>query len=169
MDGGQQGLEDLKQIEKYTSGELLDLTLSFNNLTESYTTEFQAIKSKLLALKQSSTSMGTNGSSCEDAGQRNIRWDNLSLHSPDASSSLEDQLTGLRTRVSDLEHGGLLTQSDHELRGLNEELKALDQKVSIRQAQLMVHPPLPSNKLMFFAATHQGYGRSWGRAWLHAE
>jgi hypothetical protein len=41
MDGGLQGMEDLKQAEnKHTSNDLLDLTLSFNNLAESYTTNF---------------------------------------------------------------------------------------------------------------------------------
>jgi hypothetical protein len=130
MDGGQQWLEDLKQIEKHTPSELLDLTLSFDNLAESYTMNLQAIKSKLVALERSSTSMGINGSSRECAGCRNMRWDNLTLDSPDVGSSFEDQLTGLRTWVSDLEYGGLSTQSDRELRRLNEELKALDQKVS---------------------------------------
>jgi hypothetical protein len=120
----------LKQIEKHTPSELLDLTLSFDNLAESYTMNLQAIKSKLVALERSSTSMGINGSSREGVGCRNMRWDNLTLDSPDVGSSFEDQLTGLRTWVSDLEYGGLSTQSDRELRRLNEELKALDQKVS---------------------------------------
>jgi hypothetical protein len=35
MDGGLQGMEDLKQIKKYTSNALLHFTLSFDNLTES--------------------------------------------------------------------------------------------------------------------------------------
>jgi hypothetical protein len=60
MDGGLQGMEDLKQVEKHTSNDLLDLTLSFDDLAESYTTILQAIK---LALEWNSKNLGTNGSS----------------------------------------------------------------------------------------------------------
>ncbi len=74
--------------------------------------------------------MGTNGSRQEGVGQRNICWDNLTLESPDIGSSLEDQLSGLRTRVSDLEHGGTAMNNDQELRGVSKQLKALNQKVS---------------------------------------
>jgi hypothetical protein len=49
------------------------------------------------------------------------------LDSPDIGSSLEDQLSGLRTRVSDLEHGRTTTKNDRELRRVSEELKALNQ------------------------------------------
>jgi hypothetical protein len=59
-------MEDLKQSENHTSGELCDLTLSFDNLAESYSTNFQAIKSKLVALERSAKSVGRNGSSRQD-------------------------------------------------------------------------------------------------------
>jgi hypothetical protein len=39
-------------------------------------------------------------------------------------------LTGLRTWVSDLEHRGIATQNDRELRRVSEELNALNQRVS---------------------------------------
>jgi hypothetical protein len=63
MDGGLHGMEDSKQGEKHTSNDLLNLTLSFDNLADSYTTNFQAIKDKLLALERSSNNLVTNGSS----------------------------------------------------------------------------------------------------------
>jgi hypothetical protein len=48
------------------------------------------------------------------------------MDSLDIGSSLKDQLTGLRTRVSDLEHGGIATQNDR----VSDKLKALNQRVS---------------------------------------
>jgi hypothetical protein len=118
MDGGLQGMEDLKQIKKHTLRDLLGLALNFDDLAES--------KSKIVALEQGSKNVGTNGSSREGVGRRNVRRDNLTLDSPMVlGSSLEDRLSGLRTWVSDLKHGGTMTQNSHEFRRMNEELKAL--------------------------------------------
>jgi hypothetical protein len=124
-------MDELKQAERDTSSELLDLTLSFDNLAASYSTNFQAIKAKLGELAQGLRNLGTN-SNARDARtlRRSVQWDNLSLISPDVGSSLDDQMSGLRTPVSDLEQAGAASQGSRELRKLSEELRALSNKVA---------------------------------------
>jgi hypothetical protein len=60
IDGGLLGIDKLKQVEKNTSSELLDRTLSFENLVASYSTNFQAIKAELGELEQGLKILGTN-------------------------------------------------------------------------------------------------------------
>jgi hypothetical protein len=60
IEGGLLGIDKLKQVEKNTSSELLDLTMSFHNLTASYSTNFQAIKAKLGEPEQGLGNSGTN-------------------------------------------------------------------------------------------------------------
>jgi hypothetical protein len=45
-------MEDLHRMEKATSKELIDLTMSFDNLANSYLEYFRAIKEKLISLEQ---------------------------------------------------------------------------------------------------------------------
>jgi hypothetical protein len=131
IDVGLLSMDELKQVERNASSELLDLTLSFDNLAASYSTNFQVIKAKLGELEQGLRNLGTN-SNAQDATtpRRRVRWENLSLISPDVGSSLDDQMSGLRTPVSDLEQAGAASQGSRELRKLSEELGALSNKVA---------------------------------------
>jgi hypothetical protein len=110
VEDGFKEMADLHKTEKATSDKLMDLTVSFDNLANSYSENFRAIKDKLITLEQGRRETSSNG--YPGTGRRGIRWNNLSLDaSPEAGTSIEDKVSGLRRRLVDLKHGSLQSHS----------------------------------------------------------
>jgi hypothetical protein len=98
VENGFKEMEALHRMEKVTSKELIDLMVSFDNLANSYSENFRAIKEKLISLEQGRQVAGPSG--YEGAGRRRIRWSNITLDaSLDAGTSIEDKISGLRRRL----------------------------------------------------------------------
>jgi hypothetical protein len=97
----------------------MDLMVSFDNLANSYSKNFWAIKDKLSTFEQGRQETSANGH--PGTGRRGIRWNNLSLDaSPEAGTSIEDKILGLRRRLVDLGHGSCQSYSS------SQNVKAID-------------------------------------------
>jgi hypothetical protein len=86
------GMRDMADMMKYkdnTFRDLLDLSMSFDNLAASYTTNFTTIKQKLAIVLEC---MGRGAGSSR---QSRVRWDNQNLESSQLNLATEDQLTGM--------------------------------------------------------------------------
>jgi hypothetical protein len=132
VEDGFKEMADLQKTEKATSGELMDLTVSFDNLANSYSKNFRAIKEKLSTLiEQGRREASSNGYSGNR--RRGIRWNNLSLNaSLEAGTSVEEKILGLRRRLVDLEHGSLQShssQNDKAIESLRVELNETNNKL----------------------------------------
>jgi hypothetical protein len=111
VEDGFKEMADLHKTVKATSEELMDLTVSFDNLANSYSGNFRAIKDKLITLEQGRRETSSNGYP-GITGRRGIKWNNLSLAaSQEAGTSIEDKIPGLRRRLVDLEHRSLQSYS----------------------------------------------------------
>jgi hypothetical protein len=61
VEDGFKEMEDLHRMEKGTSKQLMDLMVSFDNLANSYSENFRAIKEKLIGLEQGRQEAGPSG------------------------------------------------------------------------------------------------------------
>jgi seryl-tRNA synthetase len=96
VEDGFKEMEDLHRMEKVTSKEMIDLTVSFDNLANSYWKTFRAIKEKLISLEQGRQVAEPSG--YEGTGRRGIRWSNSTLDASLDAGTYPGQNLGVGAR-----------------------------------------------------------------------